>query len=261
MMLRTYLVSMGLLLFAASCSDNNDDAKPAPEPEDSTVVIETGVYTLANVAADTAATSSAAAKPFYYSLEDQRVVPASQVQTSNWDIVFTGTYNSSIYANNGTAQYSPGYGGPGKGGIYMVIDQQIDAGYYGGAGQVLKSIPARSLFDTAFARVKTVPVNDNEFKTNESIGLDYFSGSSSGWAYYDFYGTMFPDQPYDSVTHVCYNMPRTLVVRTAKGNYAKLIIYSIYKGAPEKPTRSYRPGFITFKYAIQKDGSKNLNIQ
>lgn len=258
-MLRTYLLSMGLLIFAVACSDDNDT--PAPVPEDSTVVIKTGVYSLSDVAADTNANSSTAAKAFYYSLEDQRVVPAAQVQTSNWDIVFTGTYNSSIYANNGTAQYSPGYGGPGKGGIYMVIDAQIDASYYGGAGNVLKQVPARSLLDTAFARVKTVPVNDNEFKTNESIGLDYFSGSGAGWAYYDFYGSMFPDQPYDSVTHVCYNLPRTLVVRTAKGNYAKLIIYSLYKGAPEIPTRSYRPGFITFKYAIQKDGSRNLDIQ
>jgi hypothetical protein len=257
----TYLFCIGLLMLTAACSKDNDDKTTPVPPDDSIAVIKTGVYTMANVAADTAANSATAAKPFYYSLEDQRVVPASQVQTNNWDIVFTGTYNSSIYANNGKAQYSPGFGGPGVGGIHMVIDGDIDASYYGGTGKALKNIPPRTLFDEAFNKVKTVPIPDADFKTNESIGLDYFSGSGSGWAYYDFYGSMFPEQPYDSVTHVCYNMPRTLIVRTAKGNYAKVIIYSLYKGAPELPTRSYKAGFITFKYAIQKDGSKNLDIQ
>ena len=246
-------------MLVAACSTSKDTTTPVvPVPEDTTT-IHTGVYELANVAADTNANSSNAAKAFYYSLEDQKVIPASQVQTTNWDLAFTGTYNSSIYANNGKAQYSSGFGGPGKGGIYLEMNNGIDAMYYNGEGQVLKMIPPRSLFDSAFSLVKTV--NEDLFKTNESVGLDHFSGSGDGWAYYDFYGSQFPEQPYDSVTHVCYNMPRTIVVRTAKGNYAKVIIYSIYQYAPIIPTRSYKPGYITFKYAIQKDGTKNLDIK
>ncbi|GAA3920055.1 hypothetical protein GO495_00215 [Chitinophaga oryziterrae] len=252
------ILCVALAILAIACSKGSDTEPEKVTPVDTTT-INTGVFMLYNIAADTAANSSNAAKAFYYSLEDQKVIPASQAQTSNWDLAFTGTYNSSIYANNGKAQYSPGYGGPGKGGIYMEMNSGIDGTYYNGEGKPFTMIPSRNLFDSAFSLVKTV--NEGLFKTNESIGLDHFSGSGDGWAFYDFYGQQFPDQPYDSVTHVCYNMPRTLVVRTAKGNYAKVIIYSIYKDAPVIPTRSYKPGFITFKYAIQKDGTKNLDIK
>jgi hypothetical protein len=251
-------VAMAMLAIACSKDTDTPDTTPVDTPG---VEIKTGVYTLSSVAADTAANSSNAAKAFYYSLEDQKVISAAQAQTANWDLAFTGTYNSSIYANNGKAQYSPGFGGPGKGGIYLVVNSEIDALYYNGAGNPLKMIPPRSLMDSSFSLVKTVPVSDEELKTNESVGLDHFSGSSDGWAFYDFYGQQFPDKPYDSTTHVCYNLPRTLIVKTAKGNYAKVIIYSIYKDAPAIPTRSYKPGFITFKYAIQKDGTKNLDIK
>jgi hypothetical protein len=254
------LLCMALAMLAIACSKSDKDDTDVPPPVDPAVEVSTGVYTLVNLAADTAATSGAAAKAFYYSLETQQTIPAAQVQTTNWDIAFTGTYNSTILINNGKARYSPGYGGPGVGGIYLVKDAAIDAEYYEGPTKPFKSIPARRLFDSAFAHLKTVPVADDQLLTNDGIGLDYFGPSTDGWAYYDFYGQQFPQADIDSVGHVCYSMPRTLIIKTAKGNYVKMVVYSIYKGAPELPSRSYKPGFITFKYAIQKDGSKNLDL-
>lgn len=243
------------ILALAACS--SDDPKPETETPGA---VTSAVYTVVNLVADSTATSVSNATPLYYSLEDNKIIPASQKQTANWDIAFLGIYNSSIAPNNGNGQYSPGYGGPGKGGIYLLKYSDIDAQYYDTPGKPLKALPARSLFDEAFTRTTTVPISDDAFITSKYIELDYFASSLDGWAYYDFYGQMFPNQPKDEKSHICYALPRPIIVRTAKGNYAKVIIYSMYKGAPENPDRSYKPGFITLKYAIQKDGTTNLNI-
>ena len=245
-----------ILLAATSCS--SDDPKPeAEEPEEE---VTSAIYTVVNLAADSTATSVSNARPLYFSLEDNKVIPESQKQTANWDIAFLGIYNSSIAPNNGSGQYSPGYGGPGKGGVYLLKYSDIDARYYDTPGKPLKALPAKTLFDEAFNRTTTVPITNDKFTTSRYIELDYFGASLDGWAYYDFYGQMYPDKPTSEKAHICYALPRPIIVRTARGNYAKVIIYSMYKGAPEDPDRSYKPGFITLKYAIQKDGSTNLNI-
>lgn len=246
-----------LALLALACSEDEDPQTTIEEPTDE---IATGVYQVANITMDTDASSSGNAETFYYSLENNQQVSAAQAQTANWDLAFLGTYNSSIAANNGKATYSPGYGGPGKGALYLVINEDVDGTYYDSPGEPLTQVPARTLFDQAFNAVTAVPVADEAMLTNEYIGLDYFSGAGDGWCYYDFYGAMFPDRPDEEKAHVAYAMPRPLIVKTALGHYAKVIIYSLYEDAPEDPDRSNNPGFLTFKFAIQKDGTTNLDI-
>jgi hypothetical protein len=90
-------------------------------------------------------------------------------------------------------------------------------------------------------------------------GLDHFQNNFDGWGYYDFYGSLFPDDP--KKAHVVYAMPRVIVVKTTKGHYAKVIIENIYKDNPAAPSRDNKPGYVTFRYAIQMDGSKNLDIK
>lgn len=264
----TYFKRIALLVFGsalltivASCSKSaTDDVKPEPEPGTGTGVA-TGTYNVVNVTTDPDANGNSTAKTFYYSLEDNKVVPESQRSTSNWDIAFLGTYNSSISSNNGTNKNSLGYGGPGKGGISMVINSAIDDNYYDKVNHKLKSIPAKALFDQAFDAVSTIPFTDDQLGASGNINLDHFNVAEDGWAWYDFYGELFPNAPGDSKQHVAYAMPRVIVVRTAKGNYAKVIIYSLYKDSPVDPSRANQAGFLTFKYAIQKDGSKNVNIK
>lgn len=245
-----------LIFFVCQLVACDDGGEKPEEPEEP---VNTGTYTIQDLVADTTATSSGSAKTIFYSLEENKIIPASYAQTNRWDIAFLGIYNSSIVANNGTGQNSPGYGGPGKGGIYMMKYDDIDAEYYDEPGEPLKSLPPRELFDEAFDRITTVPIEDNQFLTSASINLDYFAGTTDGWAYYDFGGVMFPGRA--DKAHVCYAMPRPLIVRTAKGNYAKVIIYSLYKGAPADPDRSHKPGYFTLKFTIQKDGSKNLDLE
>ncbi len=55
---------------------------------------------------------------------------------------------------------------------------------------------------------------------------------------------------------------RTFIFKTSKGYWAKLQIQSFYKDAPIKPTiDSGNPNFLTFRYFVQKDGSRNLTTK
>ena len=223
-------------------------------------VTASGEYTVSNLAGDTIATAggSASFTPVYYSLEDGRVIPAAYAATDKWDIAFTSIYNSSIWANNGTANYNPGRGSNGVGGLYLIVDSTIDAIYYDYTHQHPATVPIpKSLLDEAFGKVSTVPVADDTFLTNGYLSLDHFNGSGNGYAFYDFYGQMYPGN--SEKAHVVYNLPRTIIVRTAKGNYAKLIIYSCYKDSPVNPDIHTAAPYITFKYKINKDGSRTFN--
>lgn len=247
-----------LCITAVACSKSDDAPQDPFVPGED---VSTGIYNVVNLAADTNATSASEAKIMYFSLEQNKVVPASQQYSTNWDIAFGGIYNSSIYINNGQSKPGfPGYGGPGKGRMYLIVDRKFDKQYYDTLNYkpATLPIPAR-LFDSSFKVVKTVPVSDDKFITNNLVSLDHFQGSGDGWGYYDFYGSLFPDNP--KKAHIVYTMPRTLIIKTTKGHYAKVVINSIYKDSPADPTRDNKPGFLTFKYAIQMDGSNNLDIK
>src|SRR5690606_19352724 len=101
-------------------------------------------------------------------------------------------------------------------------------------------------------------VDESRFRTRD-IGLDHFQSDQEGWGYYDFYGSLYPDNP--KKAHVVYTMPRVMIVKTHKGNYAKVMIENIYKDNPADPDRDNKPGFVTFTYAINKEGGKNLDIK
>ncbi|RAJ06654.1 heme-binding HmuY-like protein [Chitinophaga skermanii] len=248
------LLLIGSVVMTA-CSKENNDTTPAPGPTGPSVA--TGVYTVTNLVADTSANSGGNAEVLYYSLEENKVIPASQRQTGNWDICFYGIYNSSVYPNNSGAVGSPGFGGPGKAKIYVTVDRKFDAQYYDTLNFKPKTLPIpRALWTTAFAAVKTA--DESNMQTRD-IGLDHYQNEFDGWGYYDFYGTLFPGN--EKKTHVVYALPRVMIVKTHKGHYAKLIIENIYKDSPIDPNRDNKPGYVTFTYAIQMDGSTNLDIK
>ncbi|MGC4232641.1 MAG: HmuY family protein [Niabella sp.] len=248
-----------MLLLLAACGKDKSITDPKDDEPDPVTGVKTGVYEQVNLAADINATSAQDAKTLYFSLEENKVIDESQKFTTKWDIAFGGIYNSSILINNGKSSISPGYGGAGIGAVYLVVDRKFDAQYYDTTNFYVKTLPIPvHLFDASFNAVKTAP-DDSKMKTHALISLDHFQSTDDGWAYYDFYGMLFPGNPKKS--HVVYTMPRTFVVKTAKGKYAKICIQSIYKDKPENPDRDSKPGYLTFKYAIQKDGSKNLDIQ
>lgn len=258
------LISIAAL--TAGCSKGGEAPVPEkqlPELPPATVT-KSGEYT-ATLKGDTEAkmtTGDGNFKPVFYSLEDGRAIPAEYAATDKWDIAFTSIYNSSIWANNGEAIFengnkAPGYGSPARGGLYLVVDPSVEAKYYDGEKLQPKQVPIdKSLLDEAYHNVKSVSINDNQLISKGYLTLDHFLGSGAGYAFYDFYGAMFPGDK--TRAHIVYNLPRTIIIKTAKGNYAKIIIYSFYKGSPLSPTLESEAPHITFKYTILKDGTKNF---
>lgn len=251
-------IAVSVVCMLAACSKSNDD-KATPDVPTPGVDVKTGVYVVSNLVADTSATSAVGAATIYYSLEQNKIVPASQAQTNNWDIAFTNIYNSSIAPNNGRASNSPGFGGPGQGALYLVRNKTVEEQFFDEASLRPKQIPIpQTLFDASFSEVKSVTIADADFVTNDYVGMDHFMGSGYGFAFYDFYGNLFPGNA--KKIHIVYPFPRTIIVKTAKGKYAKLQIVSMYKDSPQDPNRDNKTGYLSFRFAIQMDGSKNLDL-
>jgi len=174
-----------------------------------------------------------------FSLETKEIVPLLYAKTNRWDIGFNDLYNSFISCNNGQSSTSLGAGSTGTGAIAIVqkpFDQVID-------------IPA----DGTLSISKTIGTDDEG---------DF--GQGIGWYLYDFGGTKRGDGSYDK-QHVAYAMPekRTVIVRTAKGDYAKIKMVSCYKDAftADKWFRTTPHMYFTFEYVIVPKGSTNFEIK
>lgn len=64
---------------------------------------------------------------------------------------------------------------------------------------------------------------------------------------------------YDPATHIISIVPgKVIVLKTADGKYAKLQLLGYYKDAPASPKAEDPARYFTFKYVIQKDGSRKL---
>lgn len=260
-----------LLLLLVSCSKDSDPLPEEPLPElPAITVTATGEYLVENLAADTTQDmtgkdiTESSAEVLYYSLEDGRAVPKEYANTDKWDIAFSGIYNSSIWANHGEVVFAdgtkgPGYGSPARGGLYLVVDSVVDRKYYNFKTYTPNVLPVPFAYlDEAYEKVTEVtPTMESKLLSKGFLSVDHFLGSGDGYAFYDFYGNMFPDNP--KKTHIAYSLARPIIVKTAKGNWAKVIIYSFYKDKPVDPDRDNTAPYLTFKYAILKDGSKDFS--
>jgi hypothetical protein len=171
---------------------------------------------------------------FLFRFSDQKQIwlrnaadSARYMQTGDWDIAFTGAYNSIVYINNAADERGPGYGGPGEG-LIVSIDKSYD-------------------------QVTEAPTKE-EMETNNLTfaGWDgYPQGYNRGWYFYDL------------TTHICKPLPnRTFVLLTSDGKYAKLQLVNVYKGNPPVVTDLNWPApYLTFRYYVQQDGSRNLNTK
>jgi len=259
--------SLMLLLITAltGCGKDEVVAPEAVLPElTAATVTQSGEYTV-TLKGDTEAkmnTGDGNFKPVYYSLEDGRAIPHEYADTDKWDIAFTSIYNSSIWANHGEVIFEngvkgPGYGSPARGGLYLVVDKAVEAKYYDETKMQPRQVPiAKALLDEAYNNLKSVTINDSQLLSKGYLTLDYFLGSGAGFAFYDFYGAMFPGDKQRA--HIVYNLPRPIILKTAKGNYAKIMIYSFYKDSPMSPTLASEAPYISFKYTILKDGTKDF---
>ncbi|MEH6308617.1 HmuY family protein [Olivibacter sp. CPCC 100613] len=220
-------------LLVIGCSKKESEITPGYEDGKSIVIQD--------LAGDTDASMSDGVdgkekRPFYiflYRFSDKRQIwirnaadSAKYLRTTEWDLAFTGPYNSEIYVNNGHDELNPGFGSPAT------------------QTAVVK-------YDRPYTSLNEAP-SDDVFSQSEVSKIGWASGeNSNGWFHYSLN------------THLVIPIKnRVYAIRLADGKYAKLELINVYKGNPPTVTDLNWPApYFTFRYFVQQDGSRNLNTQ
>lgn len=249
-----FLALLTVCTMAVSCSKN--DEKPETEPEIPAPTTPTVPYykvqRVENFAVETDDANPTERKTSaIFSLRYKKEQPLSYSKTSYWDISVSGLYNSFLGGNNGENLNNRGYRGPGKGGI-TIVEKAFDQ---------VTDIPASTQFLTGDGIVGTD--NNGDF------------GSGLGWYIYDFGGTIMSDGSANK-KHVAYALgsplttvqgktisARTIIVKLANGDFAKIKMISCYKDAltPDKWFLNTPHMFYTFEYLIVPAGSTKFEIR
>ena len=179
-------------------------------------------------------------RPLFFSLEDSTWRADIYRQSNKWDLAFGHIYNSFLSGNNGDDEGNYGHGANGIGGICILAKN--------------------------FDDVTAIPPQEQFMTERDKIGTDDAGtfGSGTGWYLYDFGGDIMGDGSYEK-SHVAYALQdtRTVIVRTAKGNFAKIKMISCYKDAftPEEWFRNTPHMYFTFEYVLVPAGSTEFEIR
>lgn len=220
-------------LAIVSCS-NDDSSDPWEGLEDSksTLIRDLAGDTNGSMSGVTDGKTKKGFDTFLFRFSDKKQIwirnaadSAQYLKTKDWDIAFTGPYNSEVYVNDAKYSYNPGYGGPAE--SYVVkIDQP-------------------------YAEVSTAP-SDTEFANSQINKIGWaVNEDANGWFFYSL------------DTHIMIPIKnRTYVLKLSNGKYAKLELINAYQGNPPTVTNLNWPApYFTFRYYVQNDGSKNLNTK
>ena len=164
---------------------------------------------------------------------------ARYLKTDQWDLAFTGEFNSLIWLNNAGYKQNPGYGSP------MVRTALL---LYAYGYEFMNEAPPDSLFDA-------VPASDMQM----GFASEFGPGVN---AWYEYSTTTHVAQPY--AYRAFYLRLQRFNPGTGESSYryGKLQLISMYKGAPEVVTDMNWPSpYFTFRYFIQEDGSRNLKTK
>lgn len=224
--------------------DPNTEEPDAEEPDEEEGDLFYQLIRIENLATDGSSEQDAnptTPRPaFFFSLEDSTLVPELYQKTNRWDLAFGNLYNSFLSGNNGDDRNNHGYGANGIGGI-CILEQNFDD---------VTAIPPPEQFNTVRDQIGTDDSGD--------------FGNGIGWYLYDFGGTIMGDGSYEK-QHVAYALQdtRTVIVRTAKGNFAKIRMISCYKDAftPEEWFRDTPHMYFTFEYVLVPAGSTKFEIR
>lgn len=246
------LLMMALVIGMVSACAKDDDPGTVEPPLEPGKVEFYKIQRVENLAAETDDNNpTVPKKAVYFSLEDKQEVNAIMAKTHRWDMGLSGLYNSFVSGNNGDNTANFGSGGPGKGGVTIV--------------------------EKPFNEVIDIPV-DGAFKTGVGqIGTDNMGdfGEGTGWYIYDFGGGIVGDQSFEK-SHVAYALgnplklrngeiapARTLIIRTSRGNYAKVKMISCYKDvfSPEQWFRNTPHMYFSFEYLLVPKGSTRFEVK
>lgn len=236
-----YLFFVGLIIgLNTACSKDDKGEDPIVYDNDPSATDEAvfnKIITVKNLGKEVGAAPESS---LFFSLENNKVIPLAQQHTNRWDISIGAVYDSFFGGNNGQNKKNLGFGGSGKGGVICLakpFDEVID-------------IPKDSEFNTGSHIVGTDDSGD--------------LGQGLGYYIYDFNGTIKGDGS-EEKKHVAYALPesRTIIIRTAKGHYAKIEVQSLYKDLlnPADWKKSSPHTFLTFRYTIAKAGSTKFTVK
>ncbi|SFN32207.1 hypothetical protein SAMN05428949_2415 [Chitinophaga sp. YR627] len=205
--------------------------------------------------------------PMFFSLERFGSIGIGYRSTDRWDLAFSGMARANITANNG-AKSGFGYGTSAVGGLVVL--------------------------DAAFDDVTEIP-DDSQFKYPGQTGLDDQGafGQPLGHVVYTFEGNFLRpdimkdiDNPDPAIQvqvnkyrHMIYCLsqetvktfksvrtlrPRTIIIKTAKGNYAKMETQSLYDGIMDamqmRRDKGIKMPVYSFRYVLAKAGEKRFGF-
>lgn len=218
-------------IFFIGCSSNEEDTTASLADGKSIIITDLAGDTGASMGGNTSGKEQRGFHTFLFRFSDQKQIwlhtktdSLKYMKTTDWDLAFTGPYNSEVFVNNAKYQYNPGFEGPAANTAVIVIK------------------------DT-YKNVNQAP-SDTDFDKSEVTKIGWASSeSSAGWFYYSL------------SSHIMQSIPdRTYAIRLPNKKYAKLQLINAYKGNPPAVTDLNWPApYFTFKYYVQNDGSKNLN--
>ncbi|WP_270090567.1 HmuY family protein [Sphingobacterium sp. SYP-B4668] len=223
-----------IILFSMlSCSKNSDDPRPSLEDGQSTVIYDLPGDIEASMGEGVDGKNKRDFYTFLYRFKDKRQIwiktKADSLQwlkSKDWDLAFTGPYNSEVYVNNASDRFNPGYDGAATNVAVVLLKQ-------------------------SYERINIAP-SDTDFDNSEVSKIGWASSeNSNGWFRYSLN------------THIMQALPdRTYAIRLPDGKYAKLQLINAYKGNPPAVTNLNWPApYYTFRYFVQQDGGKNLSTQ
>ncbi|WP_222431147.1 HmuY family protein [Pedobacter suwonensis] len=228
-------LAVGLLLLTgafASCKKDEIDQNNILQDGKSIVITDLAGDTQAAMGSGTPGKAVRPFHTFLFRLRDQKQIwirnaadTLQWLKTKDWDLAFTGPYNSEVYVNDKAYPYNPGFGGMANSAVIML--------------------------EKSYDTVVQAPT-DEAFDTSDLTKIGWASSSSSnGWFFYSLN------------THIMQAIPnRTYAIRLPDGKYAKLQLINAYKGNPPSVTDLNWPApYYTFRYYVQQDGSKNLQTR
>lgn len=220
------LISFAILL--GGCSKDDEQA-PSLEDGKSVVIYDLAGDTKASMAEGIDGKEQRDFYTFLFNLKSKRQIwlrpesDSTMMQTDEWDLAFSGPYNSIVSINNATQEGNPGHGGPADKTGIVLLQQSYES-------------------------VTTAP-SDAEFDNSNLVSIGQADNEQSpGWF------------AYNSSTHVMRPYTnRTYALRLPDGKFAKLELFSVYKGNPPAVTDMFWPApYLTFRYYVQQDGGRDL---
>ncbi|QQT37933.1 HmuY family protein [Sphingobacterium spiritivorum] len=229
---RYAIICFTAVILWTGCSKSNDGPNVELSDGTSTVITDLAGDVDASVGNSAPGKEKRDFHTFLFRLSDQKQTwlktaadSAKYIKGTDWDIAFSGLYNSTLYVNNGQLNGNPAAGNTSRHKVILVKE--------------------------SYDRVNTAP-SDADFDKSQLNDFGMIGNEDSqGWYNYNL------------TNHLVAVVPnRTYVIRLTNGKYAKLQIVNIYKGNPPAVTDLNWPApYFTFKYFVQEDGSKNLKTK